>query len=175
MIYKSKYGSTEKYAQWIAEESKADLFEHSEVNIEKLKEYSTIVYGGGIYASSISGVSIITKNYESTKDKNIIVFTVGLASTDRKEVFIPIIEKNFSKLMRDNIEFFHFRGGIDYKGLSFVHKAMMGMLKFIISRKDSKELTKDDKELLTTYGGKVDFSDKNTIMPLVNFIKGEKK
>ncbi len=171
VIYKSKYGSTKKYAQWIAKASKGDLFESSEVDTKKLMEYNTIVYGGGIYASGIAGVSLITKNYESIKDKNIIVFTVGLASTDRKEVFTPIIEKNFSKLMRDNIEFFHFRGGIDYKGLSFVHKAMMGMLKFIISRKDSKELTKDDKELLATYGGKVDFSDENTIVPLVNFIK----
>lgn len=77
--------------------------------------------------------------------------------------------------MRNNIKFFHFRGGIDYKKLSLLYKAMMGMLKFIISRKDSKKLTKDDKELLTTYGGKVDFTDKNIIIPLVNFTKGEKK
>lgn len=29
VIYKSKYGSTKRYAQWIAEETKADFFESS--------------------------------------------------------------------------------------------------------------------------------------------------
>lgn len=173
IIYKSKYGSTKKYAQWIAEEAKADLFQCSEIGVKKLKEYDTIVYGGGLYASGIAGISIITKNYEILKDKRIIVFTVGLASTDREEVFTPIIEKNFSKEIRENITFFHLRGGIDYKKLGIIHKSMMAMLKNMISKKDSKELSDDDSALLNTYGKKVDFTDKNTIAPLLLFLKGQ--
>ena len=173
IIYKSKYGSTKKYAQWIAEEVKADLFERSEIDVGKLMEYDTIVYGGGLYASGIAGISTITKNYETLKDKRIIVFTVGFASTDREEVFHPIIEKNFSKEMRDNIRFFHLRGGIDYKKLGIVHRSMMAMLKAIISKKGPEELSDDDRELLATYGGKVDFMDKNTIRPLLLFLKDQ--
>lgn len=170
VIYKSKYGSTKKYAQWIAEEAKGDLFNDSQINGEKLKEYHTIVYGGGLYASGIEGISIITKNFNIIKDKKIIVFTVGLASTDKKEVFTPIIEKNFTKEMADSIKFFHFRGGIDYKRLSLVHKAMMAMLKKIIAKKSEDKLTEDDKQLLDTYGDKIDFTDKSTITPLVNYV-----
>ena len=171
IVYKSKYGSTKRYAQWIAEETKGDCFRSSGIGIKKLMEYDTIVYGGGLYASGIAGISIITKNYESLKDKKIIVFTVGLASTDREEVFLPIIEKNFSKEMRDTIKFFHLRGGIDYKKLGIIHKSMMAMLKNIISKKNSDELSDDDRELLATYGGKVDFTDKNTITPLLSFLE----
>jgi len=171
VIYKSKYGSTKRYAQWIAEETKSDIFESSEIGINKLMEYDIIIYGGGLYASGISGVSIITKNFESLKDKKIIVFTVGLASTDRKEVFSPIIEKNFSEEMRDNINFYHLRGGIDYKKLSLVHKSMMAGLKMVISKKSSNELTDDDRELLATYGKKVDFTEKNTITPLLLYLE----
>ena len=171
VIYKSKYGSTKRYAQWIAEETKSDIFESSEIGINKLMEYDIIIYGGGLYASGISGVSILTKNFESLKDKKIIVFTVGLASTDRKEVFSPIIEKNFSKEMRDNIIFYHLRGGIDYKKLSLVHKSMMAGLKMVVSKKSSNELTDDDRELLATYGKKVDFTEKNTITPLLLYLE----
>ncbi|WP_440897011.1 flavodoxin domain-containing protein [Amphibacillus sp. Q70] len=167
VVYKSKYGSTKRYAQWIAEETKADSFESSEIEIKKLMEYDTIIYGGGLYASGIGGISILTKNFEALKDKKIIVFTVGLASTDRKEVFVPIIEKNFPKEIRDNISFYHLRGGIDYKKLGIIDKTMMAMLKIIISKKNSNELTDDDRELLVTYGAKVDFTDKNTITPLL--------
>ncbi len=47
VIYKSKYGSSKKYAQWIAEEVNGDLFNSSNIKEEKLKEYDIIVYGGG--------------------------------------------------------------------------------------------------------------------------------
>lgn len=174
VVYKSKYGSTKKYAQWIAEETNADLFENSKTDVRDLIQYDTIVYGGGLYASGIAGISLITKNYEVLKDKRIVVFTVGLASTDRKEVFYSIIEKNFSQEMCDNIELFHLRGGIDYKKLGFIHRSMMAMLKTVISKKDPEELTDDDRELLATYGGKIDFTDKNSLKPLLVFLGIEK-
>lgn len=174
VVYKSKYGSTKKYAQWIAEETNADLFENSKTDVRDLIQYDTIVYGGGLYASGIAGISLITKNYEVLKDKRIVVFTVGLASTDRKEVFYSIIEKNFSQEMCDNIEFFHLRGGIDYKKLGFIHRSMMAMLKTVISKKDPEKLTDDDRELLATYGDKIDFTDKNSLKPLLVFLGNEK-
>ncbi|CCQ94571.1 conserved hypothetical protein [[Clostridium] ultunense Esp] len=171
VVYKSRYGSTKKYAQWIAEDAKADLYECSQMDINKLMEYDTIIYGGGLYASRIAGVSIITKNYNILKDKRIIVFTVGLAGTENKEIFTPIIEKNFpSEELRESIKFFHLRGGIDYKKLGIVHKSMMAMLKTMLSKKNANELSNEDKELLATYGGKVDFIDRTTIKPLITFL-----
>lgn len=64
VVYESKYGSTRQYAEWIAEELKAALFKRSDMDVSKLKEYNTIIYGGGLYASGIAGSSIISKNYE---------------------------------------------------------------------------------------------------------------
>lgn len=171
VIYKSKYGSTKKYAEWIANEVNADLFECSEIEIEKISKYDTIVFGGGLYASGINGIEFITKNFEILKNKNIIVFTVGLASTDDKDVFETIIEKNCTKKMRRKIQFFHMRGGIDYKRLSFLHKVMMSMLKTMVAKKKTEELSEDDKMMLATYGDKVDFTDIKTIEPLVLYIE----
>ena len=62
VIYKSKYGSTKCYAQWIADELECDINDASNVKIEDLYEYDTIIYGGGLYAEVIAGVSLITKN-----------------------------------------------------------------------------------------------------------------
>jgi flavodoxin len=171
VVYKSKYGSTKKYAESISDRLNAELFECSDIKPDKLNEYDTIIFGGGLYASGINGISLITKNYQSIKDKNLIVFTVGLASTDDKEIFKPIIEKNFAEEMSNKIRFFHMRGGIDYKKLSFVHKPMMAMMKKIVSKKKEEELTDEDKMMLDTYGDKVDFTDINTIEPLVQFVE----
>lgn len=77
VIYKSKYGSAQRYAQWIADEVKADLFERSKITLNDILKYDTIVYGGSLYAAGILGISLIKKNFDKLKDKKVIVFSVG--------------------------------------------------------------------------------------------------
>lgn len=171
VVYKSKYGSTKKYAQAISKSLNADLFERSQIKADSLIEYDTIIYGAGLYASGINGISLISKNFEKLKNKNLIVFTVGLAPPEDKELFQPIINKNFTDEMKSSIEIFHLRGGIDYKELSFLHKNMMAMLKNMVSKKKETELTEDDRLMLKTYGDKIDFTDLSTIEPLLSYVK----
>lgn len=171
VVYKSKYGSTKKYAEWIANAINGDLHELSEVKAEDLLSHDIVIFGGGLYASGINGISIITKNFQALKNKKLIVFTVGLASTEDKEIFKPILEKNFTEEMRKEIQFFHFRGGIDYKKLNLIHKSMMAMLKRMVAKKKTEEQTDEDKSMLETYGEKVDFTDIKTIEPLVSYVK----
>ncbi len=173
VVYKSRYGSTKKYAEWISQQLEADLFEVDDIERDKLKDYNTIIYGGGLYASGISGISVITKNFEDLKEKNIIVFTVGLAATEDKSIFDPIINKNFpEENMRNSIRFFHFRGGMDYSRLNIMHKAMMAMMKKSVEKKETK--TEEDKLMHETYGGIVDFKDQKMIEPLINYVNSLK-
>ena len=169
VIYKSNYGAAKTYAQGIANKLDIDLFPVSQVGIEKLLEYDTIIYGGGLYASGINGISLIVKNFEKLKNKNLIVFTVGLAATEDKKVFEPILKKNFTDEMIDKITVFNLRGAIDYKKLNLVHRSMMAMLKTMVSGK--KELTDEDRQMLETYGDRVDFTDINTVEPLIEYVK----
>lgn len=170
VLYKSKYGSTKKYAKWISDELKADLYDSSNIKLKDILNYDVIVYGGGLYASGINGISFIRKNFNILKNKNIIVFTIGLSPADSKELK-SIIDKNFKEDMKKNIKFFHFRGGIDYKNLSFIHRIMMNMLRKMIMKKKKEDITDDEKAFLDTFGNKVDFADKNTIKPLVDYVK----
>lgn len=171
VVYKSKYGTTKKYAQWLAEELSCDLFDVSEIKADKLVQYDCIVFGGGLYASGISGISLITSNFDKLKGKKIAVFTVGLADPNRKEQFGTILQKNFSEEMRREIHIFHLRGGINYKKLGFVHNAMMAMLIKIVGKKPQSERTEEENEMLDTYGGTVDFTDRSSIEPIISFMK----
>ncbi len=170
VIFKTKYGHTKQYAEWISEELKCDLFEQSEISAEKMLEYDTIIYGGGLYASGILGIELITKNFSSLNNKNIVVFTVGLADPDIKSQFEPIINKNFTDEMQKYINIFHLRGGINYKELGIVHKAMMAALKSLVKNKKG-ELTDEDRQMLETYGQQIEFTDKGTIEPLISFVR----
>jgi menaquinone-dependent protoporphyrinogen IX oxidase len=164
VIYKSKYGTTKNYAQWIAEELNAELYEKKEFNSKKFKEYDCVVLGGGMYAGAILGSDLIKKIH----CKNLIFFTVGLADPMTTD-YSTHIEKIFPKAIPENTKIFHFRGGIDYEKLNFVHKKMMGMLQKFVGKKENP--SDEEKLFLSTYSGKVDFTDKISINPLIEYVK----
>ena len=105
--------------------------------------------------------------------KNLIVFTVGLASP-KSTNYSDIISKGFKDNNNKPIRIFHFRGGIDYKNLSFIHKAMMGMLKNKVKMKPVNERSYEDRLFLETYGNSIDFTNRDSIKPLVEYVKSLK-
>lgn len=167
VIYKSIYGATKEYATWIAEELGAELLEQKAVSPADLQKYDLVIYGGGIYASGISGVGLVMKN----PVKNLIVFTVGLANPETTD-YTELLEKNIPPELREKVKVFHLRGGMDYKKLSLVHRGMMAMMKkMTVDKKPKNEFTEDDKLFLETYGGSAQFIDRSTITPLVEYAK----
>ncbi len=89
VIYKSSYGSTKKYAEWIAQELKCDLFDTNKVKDDMLVDYDIIIFGGGLYASGINGIALIKSSFSSLRDKDVIVFTVGLADPEKSRLHLP--------------------------------------------------------------------------------------
>ena len=73
VIFKSKYGSTKQYAEWIAQELGCSSVDVNDITIGDLEKYDKIVYGGGLYAEVINGASFLTKNIDKLKDKKIAI------------------------------------------------------------------------------------------------------
>ena len=169
VVYKSVYGSTSTYAAWISRALDARLARSKEVTPVELGEYDTVIYGGGLYAGGIAGVKLITK----THCKNLIIFTVGLADPNTTN-YSTIIDR-LSPEIRANAQFFHLRGGVDYKRLSIIHRIMMAMKKREILKKSANELTGEDREFLETYGCQIDFCDKESIKPLIDYVQSYPK
>jgi menaquinone-dependent protoporphyrinogen IX oxidase len=165
VIYKSVYGTTKLYAEWIAEKLDASLFEASSIKPECLMDYDVVVYGGGLYAGGIIGAKLVAKN----PCKSLVVFTVGLATPETTN-YTDILAENFSDEKLKKTKVFHLQGGIDYRKLKTVHKAMMAFMKKRVEKKPVNERTSDDQHLLDTYGDKVDFTNKEAIIPLVEYI-----
>lgn len=176
VIYKSKYGFTKKYAHWISQELGAELREAEKTKASDLLDYDIIVYGGGLYAGGVNGLSLIVKSFPSIGDKSLYLFTVGAADVNN-ETNISNIRRSLAKVltpeMERKINIFHFRGGIDYPKLSFSHRIMMRMMVKMIQKKPEHELSNEDKDMLATYGQVIDFTDKSSIDTMINRIKSE--
>lgn len=167
VIYKSKTGFTKKYAEWIAEELSADIFEVSKVEINMVKDYDTVIYGGSLYAVGINGVKYITQNLDKIKNKRIVVFATG-ASPSREEVISEVRDKNFTSEEQKHIQFFYLRGGFDYGKLKPFDKVLMILLK--LKMKMKKELTSDERGMLASYDKPVDFTRKKNIDKIITYV-----
>lgn len=172
VVYKSKYGATKKYAEWISKALNADLFEASGVSADTLSNYGTVIYGGGLYAGGILGFSFIKKAFDRIRDKKLVVFTVGLADPKDTEQFRPIIDKNLTPEMQGCIKIFHLRGSINYRKVNPAYRAAFVLIKKQIERKDEKDRNEEDRQFLETYGKSVDFTDEASISPLVDYCRG---
>lgn len=106
VVYKSKYGSTEKYAKWIGEELNCKVSKIGNINIDDLLNYDNIVFGGWLHAGSIKGFKQIYKDIDKLKNKNLIVFSVGLSIMDDK-ILEEVNKNNFKDT--DNIKHFYLR------------------------------------------------------------------
>lgn len=171
VIYESKYGYTKRYASWIAQQLGCELREKKTVKAEEMACFDVIIYGGGLYAGGVSGISLITKNPALISEKNVILFTCGLADPSDPENIEHIrteLKKVIPSKIEKNLTIFHLRGGIDYSRLGFVHKSMMAMLCHMMKKKEIDDLRAEDREMLRTYGKEVDFVDVKTAQPIVD-------
>lgn len=169
VIYKSKTGFTRKYAEWIAEDLSADIFDVSKVNINMVTAYDTIIYGGSLHAVGITGVKFITQNIDKLKDKKIVVFATG-ASVSKEDVINEVRDKNFTTEQQKYIKFFYLRGGFNYSQLNLFDKLLMTLLKLKIKSKKTEELTTDEIGMLAAYDKPVNFTRKEYIDQIINYV-----
>ena len=170
VIYKSKYGSTKAYAHWIAEELGCEAKDAKGVKADDLLKYDTIIYGGGLYAEIIAGVSLITKNIEKLKNKKLIVYTTGITPLHVREYYDgEVLDKNFKPEILQYIKVFNFMGKMILSELSVPHRSALKMLKKIMSAKENP--TELEKMLIELCDADGDFTDKGAITELIKYAK----
>jgi menaquinone-dependent protoporphyrinogen IX oxidase len=170
VVYRSRYGSAKRYAEWIAEEIEADIFDGAKVKADDLLKYDTIIFGGAMYAVGMLGIDLISKNYHQLRDKKVIVFSVG-ASPAHPEAIQAVKDNNFTPEMKGKVPFFHVRGAFDYKRLNFLDKLLMFLLKKKIQLKRADLRDKDEIGMLASYNRPVDWSSKKSIIPILDCIR----
>lgn len=167
VVYKSKYGYTKKYAEWLAESLGCDIKENA--SLADVAGYDTIICGGGIYAGRLNGAKLITKNLGKLAGKKLVLFAVG-SNAGRPEELEAFWRKTLDKTVREQIPHFYLRGGFDYGKTGGVDRFMMNMLKKLLLKKD--DLTEDEKGLLAAYDTPFDCTDRKNLEKMLEFFLG---
>ena len=165
ILYKSKYGATKKYADWLSESTGFPCIETDKADIGAVSGYDVIILGGGIYASGIAGLSFLKKNIDKLKDKKIIVFCCG-ASPFNQEAFEEIVHHNMKGEL-EGISCFYCRGAWNEDEMTFRDRTLCRLLQKAV------EYEPWQKALMCAVGQKCDWTDKAYLDPLINYIRDE--
>ena len=144
IVYYSKTGNTQKYAEDIAEALKADVMPLKQFKKKMVDDYDTIIFGSRVMGNRIQKVDDFLAMYDLMKEKNVILFAVGM-SIVTKETRANLISANILDLY--HVRFYQLRGSFDFNKLGFFDKFMLNNSLRIISRDPNS--TMDQRMLLS--------------------------
>jgi menaquinone-dependent protoporphyrinogen IX oxidase len=170
VLYGTKYGSTKRYAEWIAEEINADIFEVFKFDQSLLNEYAVVVFGSPVYMGRIKYTRFIKRNWETLTTKKVVIFSVtGITPDDPRQE--KVFRTSLPVEMRKKITYCPLRGAFNYRKLSCIDKMLMSgpRIRFQINcwlKKDEKA-----RAMLARFFSPQDWTDKTAIEPVVTLVK----
>ncbi len=167
VIYKSKNGSTEKYAGWIAEELNCDVVKAEDFSKGDFEKYDNIIYGGWVHAGGIVGFDLIKKNVRRLREKKVVIFAVGL-NIMNSEARMQLRDINFSKRKVKGLTCYYCPGAYDPNSVKGLDAGIMKMMVNILEGKKDSEKTPDDEKLLDAVKNGADMVDRKYIEPITD-------
>lgn len=175
VIYKSNTGYTKEYSLMLSESLNCEVIPLDRIRTLNLSDYDTIIFGGGVRASKITGIKSLIKRLPQDASQNIIIFAVGangLSDHNTQEL-------RAKNLVENNIDYplFYMQGGFDPEKLNFALKIMLqGLAKSMKKKadKDPESLSQEDKDFLAFFQDKHDEVSKDNTLPLISFVEGLK-
>lgn len=167
ILYKTKYGATKKYAEWLRDEMSFDCADIREIKAKQLIDYDTVILCGGIYASGIACMPFLKKHYELLTDKRLAILRVGASPYD-ESAFIAIKERNLKDEYKD-IPLFYGRGMWKESEMKFLDKTLCKMLQKFVSKKEPSTYEPWEKALMCAVGKNCDWTDKSYIKPIIEW------
>ncbi len=165
VVYTGNTGFTEKYANWIANQLKCDLFRLEDVTMEDLKQYPLVVFGGWIKGGLIQGL----QEMQGKVRGKYIVFAVG-ALPKRYGDVKRFKEKNGLQ----DVPTFYFEGGLRWYRLTEGQKAALQMYKETLQGFDYNKLSANEKFFINNIGRTFDHSSLDGVKELTDFLESER-
>ncbi len=167
ILFQSKYGATEKYADWLSQETGFPCIETKKASVKQIIDYDVIILGGGVYASGIAGMSFLKKNISALSEKKIIIFCCGMAPFDDS----TIIEiKNHNMKEMPSVPLFYCRGACNTEKMSFTDRALCNMLRKAVAKKNPEDYNVLEKALIEAENENCDWTDKKYLEPIIEYI-----
>ena len=125
VLYKSKYGSTEQYAQWISHDLHLPILDIDSVAEEAVLLHDFFVIGSPIYIGKILIAKWLRKHEQILKNKKIFLFLVCGMHVKKDEEVAKILRENLTEDLQKSCVVFFLPGRIVKKKLSLLDRILL--------------------------------------------------
>jgi len=127
IIYKSKYGSTKEYAEYIKKNiPNSELFAIETFDKDSLSSYENIILGSSVYAGQTFYNKFLIENWNILKGKNVFIFAVGMLTEEHqnsKDAY-----KNIPVYIRKKVRYIKLPGRVVFSKLNLFEKFIIRMI-----------------------------------------------
>jgi menaquinone-dependent protoporphyrinogen IX oxidase len=109
VLYKSKYGSTKQYAEWLGSSLSATVKSVDAASAHDLEQAKIVVIGGSVRIGKITCAPFIVRHWNILKDKRILLFAVAGTPPESPEVR-SYFEGSLPANIRSSVAFFPLPG-----------------------------------------------------------------
>jgi len=128
VVYRSNYGSTKQYAEWIHEETGFPLFDSRDRSIPW--DVDTVVIGCPIIAFKPVLSGWIQKHWDKLDGKRVFLFTTSGADPVKQPIR-DMIEKALPSKVKQGVQVFALAGRFDFAKMTRSHKMMLRFAAFV--------------------------------------------
>ena len=127
VIYKSKYGATARYAQWVSAELKLPYFGIDEIDSGDLNEYDFAVLGTSVYMGKMLIKKWLKNNLKGLGNKKIYLFVVCGTPLEQKDKLNSYITASVPEEIRNKCDIFFLPGKLKKEELSWMDLVALKM------------------------------------------------
>lgn len=162
VLYTSRTGFTERYAEWIARALGCEAVPYD--GGIRLEAYDTVVYGGGFHAGMIGGLKAFLGKLPRLEGKRVAVFATGATPADAPDVE-KAMRQNFTDAQWHAVRAFYLQSGLCYEKMSRGDRAMMAVFRAML------RLTHAQEDMQRMVARSFDCCDIAEIEPIVRFCR----
>lgn len=160
VIYESKYGATEQYAQWLGEELKLPVITTTDLKTNQLKDFDFLLLGTPVYIGRFRIKRWLKKNIKSIIGRKLFLFIVN-ATSPREEVKRErFVLDNIPAEVRHLFDRYFLPGRLIHRKLSLTDRFLVKMGEIIEKDPDKKRAMHSD----------LNEVKKENLIPLINAV-----
>lgn len=171
ILYKSKYGSTKKYADWLREATGFDCLETKSARVQEVAAYDAVVLCGGVYAGGVAGLSFLKKHVAQLAGKRLAVLAVGASPSD--PAMLEQCRAMHFKGDMAQVPLFYARGAWDVAKMKPMDRLLCAMLRKAVQGKAGEQVEPWMAALLQAGDDACDWTDPAQLEPLLDWLKAE--
>gem|GEM_PF-173896 len=166
VLYWTKYGSTRRYAQWIADRTHADLFDVSTFDKSLLAEYAVVLFGSPVFLGRLRYIRFVKRNWGILSTKRVIIFGVsGIPPDDPRQE--KMFQTSLPDEIRSKVTCFPLRGAFHYGELSLLDKMLMSGPRIRLQIEVWTKRNQEARERMARFFSLLDWTSEAAIEPIV--------